>query len=199
MTESRPHRPEAVRVIGWLWLGLGALMVLSGTIGYLAHSFVMPPGRKLPPTPEQFGPVISFVFKYFAEFAVLQVCFCSVHCGVRRSVPSSALVGTRGSTARNLDRLALCRRIRNPVADYLASARWQPVPVRSAQRLPGFRHGHGNRRDSVIRRSTRHHASLPRKRSRQVVMQLVDEPNLVLQQTRFALLSFVVRRPNETN
>jgi hypothetical protein len=75
MTESRPHRPEAVRVIGWLWLGLGALMVLSGTMGYLAHSFVMPPGRKLPPTPEEFGPVISFVFKYFAEFAVLQVCF----------------------------------------------------------------------------------------------------------------------------
>src|SRR5438128_1987002 len=58
-------RPTAVSVIGWIWLGLAALMTFSGAMGFVAHHFVVGPMlRRMTPverTPSELSPVFGFV------------------------------------------------------------------------------------------------------------------------------------------
>jgi hypothetical protein len=76
-------RPTAVSVIGWIWVGLAALMAFSGAMAFVAHRFVVGPMRRAMPLaegtpPPEFNPVFGFLFQYFDSLALVQVAFAGV-------------------------------------------------------------------------------------------------------------------------
>jgi hypothetical protein len=71
-------RPVAVTALGWFFIAVGALMVLSATLGLFASAVVMGvgPQREIPPFPKDAGwagGVFTLGFRYFGVLAAAQI------------------------------------------------------------------------------------------------------------------------------
>ena len=71
-------RPAAVTALGWIFIAVGALMVLSATFGLFTSAIMMRavPQGEIPPFPKEAGwagVVFTLVFRYFGVLAAAQI------------------------------------------------------------------------------------------------------------------------------
>lgn len=65
--------PNAVRIVGWAWIGIGALMLLAGAGAFLVSVLTEGQGPASSATSSGFPAPFTFVFHHFAAFALAQV------------------------------------------------------------------------------------------------------------------------------